>query len=197
MTNRGHDGGAHTEARTGTHTEAELERIWTAALEQAERELGTNRVAQWIRPVRLTSIVDDLAVLSASTSFLADWVERNYGLHLLRILRSLSPGVRRITLAVSAAAPAPDGGKDGGPDGGKEARAAASGDNGTNTAVAGRGPRAGNATAAGRGPGGALGIIAVLIVGIATYVSHRVIANIEKKRTAGGGVVAEGTGAAI
>ena len=157
MTNRGHDGGAHTGARTGTHTEAELERIWTAALEQAERELGTNRVAQWIRPVRLTSIVDDLAVLSASTSFLADWVERNYGLHLLRILRSLSPGVRRITLAVSAAAPAPDGGKDGGPDGGKEARAAASGDNGTNTAVAGRGPRAGNATAAGRGPGNSPG----------------------------------------
>ena len=52
-------------------------------------------------------------------------------------------------------------------------------------------------SAAGRGPGAALGIIAVLIVGIATYVSHRVIANIEKKRTAGGGVVAEGTGAAI
>jgi iron(III) transport system permease protein len=52
-------------------------------------------------------------------------------------------------------------------------------------------------TAAGRGPGAALGIIAVLIVGIATYISHRVIVNIEKKRTAGGVVVAEGTGAAI
>ena len=52
-------------------------------------------------------------------------------------------------------------------------------------------------SAAGRGPGAALGIIAVLIVGIATHISHRVIANIEKKRTAGGVVVAEGTGAAI
>ncbi len=46
-------------------------------------------------------------------------------------------------------------------------------------------------SAAGRGPGAALGIIAVLIVGIATYISHRVIARVEKQRSAGGVVVAE------
>jgi len=49
-------------------------------------------------------------------------------------------------------------------------------------------------SAAGRGPGAALGIIAVLIVGIATYLSHRVIERIEKQRS-GGFVVAEGAGA--
>lgn len=38
-------------------------------------------------------------------------------------------------------------------------------------------------SAAGRGPGAALGIIAVLIVGIATYVSHRVIEGKEAERT--------------
>ncbi len=103
MTDLGDDGGAHTEA--------ELGRLWAAALEQAERELGTDCVTQWIRPVRLTSIDNDLAVLSASTGFLADWVERNYGLHLLRILQSLSPGLRRITLTVSEAALAQHGGK--------------------------------------------------------------------------------------
>ncbi len=37
-------------------------------------------------------------------------------------------------------------------------------------------------SAAGRGPGAALGIIAVLIVGIGTYVSHRIIARGEKRR---------------
>jgi iron(III) transport system permease protein len=46
-------------------------------------------------------------------------------------------------------------------------------------------------SAAGRGPGAALGIIAVVIVGIATYTSHRFIKSFEKKRTAGV-VVAEG-----
>ena len=45
-------------------------------------------------------------------------------------------------------------------------------------------------SAAGRGPGAALGIIAVLIVGIATYVSYRVINRTERQRS-GGAVVAE------
>jgi chromosomal replication initiator protein len=85
------------------HTVAELGGIWAKALEQAERELGANCVTQWIRPLRLTSLDNDIATLSASTNFLADWVERNYGLHLLRILQSLSPGLRRITMAVSEA----------------------------------------------------------------------------------------------
>ncbi len=37
-------------------------------------------------------------------------------------------------------------------------------------------------SAAGRGPGAALGMIAVLIVGIGTYISHRIIAGGEKRR---------------
>ena len=45
-------------------------------------------------------------------------------------------------------------------------------------------------SAAGRGPGAALGIIAVLIVGIATYVSYRVINRTERQRSSGA-VVAE------
>lgn len=49
--------------------------------------------------------------------------------------------------------------------------------------------------AAGRGPGAALGIVAVLIVGIATYISHRVIQRTEKRRNAGQIVVTEGAGA--
>jgi chromosomal replication initiator protein len=86
----------------------DLAGLWAMVLEQAERELGTDCVAQWIRPVQLTSITRDLAILTASTGFLADWVERNYGLHLLRILQSLSPGLRRITLTVSETAQTQD-----------------------------------------------------------------------------------------
>ncbi len=133
MTDSGDDG--------RVHTEAELGRLWAAVLEQAESELGTNCVTQWLRPVRLASIDDDLAVLSASTGFLADWVERNYGLHLLRILRSLSPGLRRITLTVSEAALAQHGGR--------VAPAAANGRNGKSTAAAaGSGPGSSNGKAA-------------------------------------------------
>jgi iron(III) transport system permease protein len=56
-------------------------------------------------------------------------------------------------------------------------------------------------SSAGRGPGAALGIVAVLIVSIATYFSHCVIDRTEKKRSKGGIIVAEKTqivrGAAI
>ena len=90
-------------ARGSSRSDVKLDELWTRALDRAERELGVNCVTQWIRPLRLRSIESDLAVLSASTGFLADWVERNYGLHLLRILQSLAPGLRRITLTVSEA----------------------------------------------------------------------------------------------
>ena len=46
--------------------------------------------------------------------------------------------------------------------------------------------------AAGRGPGAALGIVAVVIVGIATYISHRVIERREKEHVPGVAVAAEG-----
>ncbi len=47
-------------------------------------------------------------------------------------------------------------------------------------------------SAAGRGPGAALGIVAVLIVGIATYISHRVINRREKELAPGVAAAAEG-----
>ncbi|MEE3051879.1 MAG: iron ABC transporter permease [Pseudomonadota bacterium] len=47
-------------------------------------------------------------------------------------------------------------------------------------------------SAAGRGPGAALGIVAVLIVGIATYISHRVIKRQEKELAPGVAVAAQG-----
>ncbi|NQV82307.1 MAG: iron ABC transporter permease [Rhodospirillales bacterium] len=46
-------------------------------------------------------------------------------------------------------------------------------------------------SASGRGPGAALGIVAVLIVGTAAYVSHRVIERTERQRTGTGIVFAE------
>jgi chromosomal replication initiator protein len=76
-------------------------RLWTGVLEQAERELGADCVTQWLRPLRLISISGDVALVAADTGFLADWVERNFGMHLLRMMRPRIPGLRRITFVVS------------------------------------------------------------------------------------------------
>ena len=48
-------------------------------------------------------------------------------------------------------------------------------------------------SSAGRGPGAALGVVAVLIVSIATYISYYVIDRTERKRSTGGKIVAEKT----
>lgn len=87
--------------RSGAHSDTCVDGLWQRVLEKAEREFGADCVAQWLRPVRLTSIYDDLAILSANTAFLADWVERNYGRHLLRLLQGLEPGLRRISMTVA------------------------------------------------------------------------------------------------
>ncbi|MBY8976651.1 chromosomal replication initiator protein DnaA [Rhodobacteraceae bacterium NNCM2] len=78
-----------------------LDEIWKTAISAAELELGQECVNQWIRPVGLKRIDNDLAVLATSTSFLADWVERNYGRQLLRHIHAAAPEVNRINLTVS------------------------------------------------------------------------------------------------
>ncbi|MEM1344920.1 MAG: chromosomal replication initiator protein DnaA [Pseudomonadota bacterium] len=80
-----------------------LARIWECALQAARTELGEDCVEQWIKPVRLKSLNRDLATVAAPTGFLADWVESNYGLPMLRALQQVMPGVRRIVMTVEQA----------------------------------------------------------------------------------------------
>ena len=77
-----------------------LRGIWRKVTEAAERELGREPVKKWLKPVALSEIRRDLVVLTAPSSFAADWVERNYGLHLLRYLQSQLRDVRRLTVEV-------------------------------------------------------------------------------------------------
>ncbi|MDH3667362.1 MAG: chromosomal replication initiator protein DnaA [Paracoccaceae bacterium] len=79
---------------------AGLEQLWEKTLEQARHELGETCVAQWIYPVKLTEINGDSAVLAAATGFLADWVERNYGRQLLRILQKQRPKIKRVRFTI-------------------------------------------------------------------------------------------------
>ena len=88
-----------------TELDLAIPRLWASVMEQAERELGADCVTQWLRPVQLATVNGDVAVLCASTGFLADWVERNYGIHLLRMLKALVPGLRRISFTVSESPP--------------------------------------------------------------------------------------------
>ena len=75
-----------------------LDGIWARVSQAALKELGREPVEQWLRPVSLTAIRGDLVLLRAPSAFHSDWVERNYGLHLLRWVQAQAPDVRRITV---------------------------------------------------------------------------------------------------
>ncbi len=85
----------------------DLDRLWEAVLAKSAQTLGRDCADQWIRPIRLTAIEKDLAILAAPTTFMADWIERNYGLQILRSLQALMPSIRRIDITVAGPEPEP------------------------------------------------------------------------------------------
>ncbi|MEO0821287.1 MAG: chromosomal replication initiator protein DnaA [Pseudomonadota bacterium] len=76
----------------------DVEHIWRGILAAVRREIGEDATDRWLSQVRLVSLSRDLAVLSAPTQFLCDWVERQFGDALLRAFRTVAPNVRRITV---------------------------------------------------------------------------------------------------
>lgn len=77
------------------------EALWMKVVRSVESELGHETVKKWLSPVSIQMLQGDLVLLSAPTAFVADWVERNYGLHLLRAFQSNGAPVRRISVTVS------------------------------------------------------------------------------------------------
>ncbi|MEM8790002.1 MAG: chromosomal replication initiator protein DnaA [Pseudomonadota bacterium] len=82
----------------------ELRRVWDKTVKALEQELGHECVEQWIRPMTLSRVDRDTAVLATGTSFLADWVERNYGRQILHHVSHVAPDIRRLNVTVSGSA---------------------------------------------------------------------------------------------
>ena len=86
---------------------ARLNALWGQVIKAAVRDHGREAVEKWLKPVKLAGVRGDLIVLSAPGQFVADWVERNFGLHLLRYAQAEAPQIRRITVTVDDAADSP------------------------------------------------------------------------------------------
>ncbi len=91
---------------SGGRSQRTLKEVWRKVTTDAVRELGRDPVEKWIKPVKLVAVENDLVLLNASTSFLADWVERNHGLLLLQLFQKHLSDVRRISVAVAEQDPA-------------------------------------------------------------------------------------------
>ncbi|MDT8343901.1 MAG: chromosomal replication initiator protein DnaA [Thermohalobaculum sp.] len=77
-----------------------LDAVWRETLVMARRDFGEKAVEQWLDQVALVGLTRDLATLVAPTRFLADWIERNFGQALLRMLGRAEPAIRRLEVTV-------------------------------------------------------------------------------------------------
>ena len=97
-TNLSHDHGGRVEKRQRAQSDLNDDAVWKDVLQHASRELGAEAVHKWLSQVSLRDVDGTLVTLDAPSHFIADWVERNYGLHLLRYLQRVNPEVRRLTV---------------------------------------------------------------------------------------------------
>ena len=56
-----------------------MEDSWIKICNKLKRELGKNAYKNWIEPINFVKIEDCIAIFDAPTSFIGNWVQRNYG----------------------------------------------------------------------------------------------------------------------
>lgn len=91
-----------------------MNETWGAVREGMVARVGKNNYATWIEPLSLADLTEGVARFDVPTSFFGDWVKRNFGDHILRVLAETGLRVDRVEFAVAegaapVAAPAPVG----------------------------------------------------------------------------------------
>ncbi len=75
---------------------------WGQIKEELRTTVGQNNYKTWIEPLELTDIENDVAIFHVPTTFLGNYVSRNFGDLILFKVNGLSPDVRRIDFQVVA-----------------------------------------------------------------------------------------------
>ncbi|MCL4187780.1 MAG: chromosomal replication initiator protein DnaA [Rhodobacteraceae bacterium] len=87
--------------------------LWEQARNALVEVIGRNNVLAWIEPLIFAGVRDGVAMLDAPTTFIADWVARNFAEHIRAALALQGLAVNRVEFAVRGgrggkpAAPAP------------------------------------------------------------------------------------------
>ncbi|WP_299362177.1 chromosomal replication initiator protein DnaA [uncultured Paracoccus sp.] len=84
-----------------------MDSIWGEAQGELEQLVGTNNYANWIQPLRLTSLSDGTADLISPTKFLSEWVSRHYARPIMDVLARKGCSVDRLNIRVDPATALP------------------------------------------------------------------------------------------
>ncbi|MGC9369406.1 MAG: chromosomal replication initiator protein DnaA [Paracoccaceae bacterium] len=82
------------------------EESWGRVCENLEKAIGQNNFSTWIKPLRFRSLNDGVAQFTVPTSFVGNWVSRNFGDEILTHLTRDGHDVDRLEFTVETAAPA-------------------------------------------------------------------------------------------
>jgi len=88
---------------SGRHMKDET---WGRVCEDLERTIGKNNFVTWIAPLEFRALRNGVAEFSVPTSFVGDWVNRNYGDKILDRLVKNGINVDRLEFSVSEHRPA-------------------------------------------------------------------------------------------
>jgi chromosomal replication initiator protein len=80
--------------------------IWGEVQTALLHSVGENNYKTWIRPIEFTTCEDGVAHFRVPTTFIGNWVNRNYADKILQHLHSAGAEVRRIEFNVCAPRPA-------------------------------------------------------------------------------------------
>jgi chromosomal replication initiator protein len=80
---------------------------WGRVKLQLLETVGRNNYANWIEPLQLEKVSDSVAVFSVPTSFMANWVSRNFTDQIMMKLKAAGVPATRVEFIVKAVRPAP------------------------------------------------------------------------------------------
>ncbi|AVW92587.1 chromosomal replication initiator protein DnaA [Celeribacter baekdonensis] len=80
---------------------------WGRVKQQLLEAVGRNNFANWIEPLELTKVDNGVAVFSVPTSFMANWVSRNFADTILTHLKAANAPASRVEFKVVAHQPQP------------------------------------------------------------------------------------------
>ncbi|MBL3568980.1 chromosomal replication initiator protein DnaA [Rhodovulum sp. BSW8] len=79
---------------------------WGRIRDDLEKSIGKNNFVTWIAPLEFRALEDGVARFGVPTSFVGDWVNRNFGDKILEHLTRSGVDVDRLEFAVAAQKPA-------------------------------------------------------------------------------------------
>jgi chromosomal replication initiator protein len=92
------------------------EDTWGHVLVELRKTVGKNNFTTWIEPLEFQDVRNGVARIRVPTTFVGNWVSRNYGDQILRLMTGHGTKVQRLDFAVAPREEAPEAGMDGAAD---------------------------------------------------------------------------------